>query len=59
VDRGKPQVPGPHGVPPLVFEVIEETGNQRRAEIGEVEFRGCLALLGGGEQQQEPPGVSC
>ena len=56
VDGGQPQVPGPDGVAPLVLEVVEETGDQRRAEVGEVEFRGCLALLGGGEQQQEPPG---
>jgi hypothetical protein len=56
VDCGEPQVPGPCGVAPLVLEVVEETGDQRRAEIGEVQFRGCLALLGGGEQQQEPPG---
>ena len=56
VDCGEPQVPGPDGVAPLVLKVVEETGDQRRAEVGEVEFGGCLAPLGGGEQQQEPPG---
>src|ERR1039458_3432580 len=55
VDRGKAQVPGPVGVASLVFEVVEETGDQQRVEVGEVERRGCLALLRGGEQQQEPP----
>ena len=46
VDRGQPQVPGPGGVAPLVLEVVEETADQRGAEIGEVQVRGCLAPSG-------------
>jgi len=53
VDRGQPGVAGAHGVAALLFEVVEEGGDQRCVEIGDVQLRGCDfgALAGEAEQQ--------
>ena len=45
VDRREPRVAGRDRVVAFVFEVVEERGDQRRVEIGEVQRAGRLAGL--------------
>ena len=40
----------------VAFEVIQERGDQRRVELGDVQGGGRLAEAFGGEGQQEPEG---
>ena len=56
VDRGQPVVAGGHAVVSVAFEVVQERGDQRRVELGDVEGAGCLAGAFGGEGQQQPEG---
>ena len=46
VDRGQPGVAGADAVAALVFEVVEEAGDQRRVEVGEVQLRGRACRCG-------------
>jgi hypothetical protein len=52
VDRGQPVVAGGRAVAPVALEVIEERGDQRRVEFGDVEVGGRLSGAVGGEGQQ-------
>ena len=56
VDRGQPVVAGGGAVVAVAFEVIEERGDQRRVELGDVQGGGRLAEAFGGEGQQQPEG---
>ena len=56
VDRGQPVVAGGGAVVAVAFEVIEERGDQRRVELGDVQGGGGLAEASGGEGQQQPEG---
>jgi hypothetical protein len=53
VDGSEAPVAGADGVVPVVFEVVQERGDQRRVEVGDVERRRRLAGLGGGESDQQ------
>ena len=44
-------------LPRPLFEVVQERGDQRGVEVGDVELAGVLAGALGGEGQQQPPGV--
>jgi hypothetical protein len=58
VDGGEPPVPGADRALSFVFEVVEERGDQRGVEVGDVERRGLLAGLGGGEAEQDSEGAA-
>ena len=58
VDRRQPGVAGAGAVAALVFEVVEERGDQRRVEVLELERRRRLAGLLLGEGEQQPEGVA-
>jgi hypothetical protein len=50
VDRGQAGVAGPDAVAAPVFEMVEEAGDQRGVQVGDVQCRGCAAgVLGGPE----------
>ena len=57
-DRGEPVVAGPGAVAAVLFEVVQERGDQRGVQVGDVELAGVLAGAVGGEGQQQPPGVA-
>src|SRR6266576_2002678 len=56
-DGGQPVVAGAGAVAAVVFEVVQERGDQRGVEVGDVELAGVLPGALGGEGQQQPPGV--
>jgi hypothetical protein len=56
VDGGESVVAGLRCVVAVVFEVIEEGGDERRVEIVDVEATGRGAGLLGGEGEQQPEG---
>jgi hypothetical protein len=58
VDRRESVVAGRGRVVALVFEVLEERGDQRRVEVGDVELAGWGAASLGGEAQEQPEGVA-
>jgi hypothetical protein len=58
VDRRQPGVPGPHAVAALLFEVIEERGDQGGVEVLELERGWLLPGPLVGEAEQQPEGVS-
>ena len=58
VDRREPVVAGRDHVVASVFEVVEERGDQRRVEIGDVQGARRLAGAFGGEAEQQPEGVA-
>jgi len=53
VDRREAVVAAADTVPASVLEVLEERGDQRRVELGDVQLAGQLAGLFGGELQQQ------
>ncbi len=56
VDGRQAVVAAAGAVVPVSFEVVQERGDQRRVEVGDVQGAGRLAGLPGGEGQQEPEG---
>jgi hypothetical protein len=56
VDRGEPVVAGSGAVTPLALEVVQERGDQRCVEVGDVQLAGRGADAFGGEGQQQPEG---
>jgi hypothetical protein len=52
VDRGEPPVAGARRIVLVVFEVVEERGDQRRVQVGDVQRGRLLARLGGGESEE-------
>jgi hypothetical protein len=56
VDRGEPVVAGGGPVVPLVFEMMQEIGDQRRVEVGDVQLAGLFAGLLGSEAEQQTEG---
>jgi len=54
VDGRQAVVAAAGAVVPVLFEVVQECGDQRRVEVGDVQGAGCPAGLRGGEGQQEP-----
>ena len=58
VDGGEPPVAGADRVVPVDLEVVQERGDQRRVEIGDVERGRRLAGRGGGEADQQPERVA-
>jgi hypothetical protein len=57
VDRCQPVVAGADAVVPVVLEVVQERGDERGVQIGDVQLAGLLAGLPGGELQQQAAGV--
>ena len=53
VDRGQAGVAGPDAVAALLFEVIEEPGDERGVELGQVEARWWSAGVFGGVGEQQ------
>ena len=58
MDRRQPGVAGAHAVVPVVFEMIEERGDQVAVDVVDVEQGWLLAGSGGGESEQQAPGVA-
>ena len=56
VDGRQAVVAAAGGVVPVLFEVVQERGDQRRVEVGDIQGAGRLAGFPGGEGQQEPEG---
>ena len=56
-DGGQPVVAGAGAVAAAVFEVVEERGDQRGVEVGDVELAGVLAGALRSEGQEQPPGI--
>jgi hypothetical protein len=56
VDGRQAVVAAAGAVVPVLFQVVQERGDQRRVEVGDVEGAGRLAGLPGGEGQREPWG---
>jgi hypothetical protein len=54
VDGCETAVAGDHTVVAVVFEVVEERGDERRVEFGDVERAGGLGGAFGGEADEEP-----
>ena len=54
VDRGQPGVAGADAVAALVFEVVEEAGDQRGVEVGQVQRGRCEPGPLGGVAEQQP-----
>ena len=59
VDRGEPVVAGGHAVVPVVLEVVQERGDQRGVEVGDVQGGRALAGAFGGEAEQKAQAASC
>jgi len=53
VDGRQAVVAAAGAVVPVLFEVVQERGDQRRVEVGDVRDAGRLAGLAGGKGQQE------
>jgi hypothetical protein len=51
VDRGQAGVAGPRGVAPVVFEVVQERGDQRGVQVGDVEPGDLVSGLCRGEDE--------
>ena len=58
VDGGEPPVAGADRVVPVDLEVVQEPGDERRVEIGDVERGRRLAGRGGGEADQQSERVA-
>src|SRR5665811_710125 len=58
MNRREARIAGPRGVVALVLEVIQERADQRRVEIGKVEFARLFAGLLLSEVQQQPERVA-
>jgi hypothetical protein len=58
VDGGEPPVAGADRVVPVDLEVVQERGDQRRVEIGDVHRGRRLARRGGGEADQQSERVA-
>lgn len=56
-DGGYAGVAGPHGVVPLVFQVVQEGADQGGVEVGEVEPARWRAGLAVDEVEEEPEAV--
>ena len=56
VDGGEAPVAGPHRVAPVSFQVVEEGGDQRRVQVGDVQRGGRLAGLG---RRSRPAAGAC
>jgi hypothetical protein len=57
VDRGQAGVAGPRGVAPVAFEVVQERGDQRGVQVGDVELGDRFPGPRGGEDEQQPQRV--
>jgi hypothetical protein len=58
VDRGQPRVAGADAGAALALEVVDEAGDQRRVEVGEIQRRGGQAGLVAGVTEQQSQGVT-
>jgi hypothetical protein len=56
-DGGQPRVAGAHAVAPVLLQVIQEAGHERRVEVGQVQLAGLLAGAVLRVAQDQPPGV--
>jgi hypothetical protein len=58
VDRCQPVVAGADAVVPVLFEVLQERGDERGVQVGDVELAGLGAGSLAGEAEQQPPAVA-
>ena len=58
VDGGQAGVAGAYAIATLVFKMVEEVGDQRSVEVGDVELGGLFADLMRGKADQEPQSVA-